>query len=130
MELLENVRESKDKLKFDSALFTNGLIVEWVVLYEGVFMKMSLEDEVTEVSALVTERLMKCKYRLIFSEKLERKVYTLIEWIDKPLFKKYKKLFGYTDIGWTVKHPKQLIRALISDGIWSADDDCELVDES
>lgn len=93
-------------------------------------MKMSLEDEITQVADVVIDRLMKCKYKLIFSEKIERKVYTLIEWIDKSLFKKYKKLFGYTDIGWTVKHPKQLIRALIFEGIWSAEDDCEFVEES
>ena len=65
------------------------------------------------------ERLILVKYKSVYSEKLDRKVYTLIDWIDKEVFKKYKKLFGYTDIGWTVKHPKQLIRALIADGIWN-----------
>jgi len=64
------------------------------------------------------ERFIEDKYKLIYSEKLDRKVYTLIDWIDKDVFKKHKKLFGYTDIGWTVKHPKQLIRALVSEGIW------------
>ena len=64
------------------------------------------------------ERMMEEKYNLVFSEKLDRKVYTLIDWIDKPTFKKHKKLFGYTDIGWTVKHPKQLIRALVAEGVW------------
>ena len=83
---------------------------------------MSLEDDITEVSDSIVEQLMQTKYRLVFSEELERKVYTLFEWIDKSIFKKYKKLFGYTDIGWTVKHPKQLIRALISEGIWSIND--------
>ena len=83
---------------------------------------MSLEDDITEVSDSIVEQLMQTKYRLVFSEELDRKVYTLFEWIDKSIFKKYKKLFGYTDIGWTVKHPKQLIRALISEGIWSIND--------
>ena len=64
------------------------------------------------------ERLIEEKYKLVYSEKLDRKVFTLIDWIDKITFKKYKKLFGYTDIGWTVKHPKQLIRALVEEGIW------------
>ena len=65
------------------------------------------------------ERLIEEKYKSVFSEKLDRKVYTLIDWIDIEVFKKHKKLFGYTDIGWTVKHPKQLIRALVADGIWT-----------
>ena len=90
---------------------------------------MSLEDEITEVSDSTVEQLMKTKYRLVFSEELERKVYTLFEWVDKSIFKKYKKLFGYTDIGWTVKHPKQLIRAHVSEGIWSLDDVEEAVEE-
>ena len=90
---------------------------------------MSLEDDITEVSDSIEEQLMKTKYRLVFSEELERKVYTLFEWVDKSIFKKYKKLFGYTDIGWTVKHPKQLIRALVSEGIWSIDDVEEAVEE-
>ncbi|MCE7734254.1 MAG: hypothetical protein GPJ54_05195 [Candidatus Heimdallarchaeota archaeon] len=64
------------------------------------------------------ERLIEQKYKTVFSEKLDRKVYTLIDWIDKEVFKQHKKLFGYTDIGWTVKHPKQLIRALVEAGIW------------
>lgn len=64
------------------------------------------------------ERLIEEKYKSVFSEKLDRKVYTLVDWIDKEIFKKYKKLFGYTDIGWTVKHPKQLIRALVNEGVW------------
>ncbi|MHA2033526.1 MAG: hypothetical protein ACW99Q_29505 [Candidatus Kariarchaeaceae archaeon] len=68
------------------------------------------------------ERLIEEKYKLVFSEKLGRKVYTLIDWIEKPVFKRYKKLFGYTDIGWTVKHPKQLIRALVSEGLWHTED--------
>ncbi|MCE7733275.1 MAG: hypothetical protein GPJ54_00260, partial [Candidatus Heimdallarchaeota archaeon] len=25
----------------------------------------------------------------------------------------------YTDIGWTVKHPKKLIRALVAEGVWN-----------
>ncbi|OLS24965.1 MAG: hypothetical protein HeimC2_20200 [Candidatus Heimdallarchaeota archaeon LC_2] len=83
---------------------------------------MSLEDDVIEISDSIVEQLMHSKYKLVFSEKLERKVYTLFEWVDKSIFKKHKKLFGYTDIGWTVKHPKQLIRVLISEGIWSCND--------
>ncbi|MDH5404408.1 MAG: hypothetical protein OEY49_18050, partial [Candidatus Heimdallarchaeota archaeon] len=45
------------------------------------------------------ERIMELKYRRVYSERLARKVYVLIDWIEKPLFKKYKRLFGYTDIG-------------------------------
>ena len=83
---------------------------------------MSLEDEVKEVPDSIVEQIMNTKYRLVFSEKLDRKVYTLIDWIDKSTFKRYKKLFGYTDVGWTVKHPKRLIRELITEGIWSSTD--------
>ncbi|MCE7735210.1 MAG: hypothetical protein GPJ54_10055 [Candidatus Heimdallarchaeota archaeon] len=39
-------------------------------------------------------------------------------WVEKSVFKRHKTLFGYTDIGWTVKHPKQLIRALIIEEVW------------
>jgi hypothetical protein len=76
-------------------------------------------SENSKISEEDMERLINEKYKLIFSEKLGRKVYTLIDWIEKPVFKKYKKLFGYTDIGWTVKHPKQLIRALVAEGVWN-----------
>lgn len=40
-------------------------------------------------------------------------------WIDEPVFKRRKKFFGYTDIGWTVKHPEDLIKALVEEGVWS-----------
>ncbi|MHA2097109.1 MAG: hypothetical protein ACW99A_00375 [Candidatus Kariarchaeaceae archaeon] len=79
---------------------------------------MSEINENHKISEEDMERLIDEKYKLIFSETLGRKVYTLIDWIDKSVFKKYKKLFGYTDIGWTVKHPKQLIRALVAEGVW------------
>lgn len=79
---------------------------------------MSDQNEINKLSEEEIEQLMQAKYKLIFSEKLGRKVYTLIDWIDKPIFKRHKKLFGYTDIGWTVKHPKQLIRVLVAEGVW------------
>lgn len=79
---------------------------------------MSDQNDNHTLSEEDLNRLIEEKYKLVFSEKLERKVYTLVDWIDKSTFKKYKKLFGYTDIGWTVKHPKQLIRALVEEGIW------------
>ncbi|MFV2014865.1 MAG: hypothetical protein ACC656_05535 [Candidatus Heimdallarchaeota archaeon] len=34
------------------------------------------------------ERLIEEKYKLVYSEKLDRKVFTLIDWIDKITFKK------------------------------------------
>ena len=66
--------------------------------------------------------LMDKKYKLVYSERLGRKVYVLREWIDKSVFKRHKKLFGYTDIGWTIKYPKQLIRVLVQEEIWSLED--------
>lgn len=65
------------------------------------------------------ERLMEEKYREVYSEELGRYVFVIRSWVEKPVFKRYKSLFGYTDIGWTVKHPKQLIRALVEEGIWT-----------
>lgn len=79
---------------------------------------MSDTDNNHTISDEDIERLIHEKYKSVFSEKLDRKVYTLVDWIDKEIFKKHKKLFGYTDIGWTVKHPKHLIRALIEEGVW------------
>lgn len=67
------------------------------------------------------EFLLSTKFKIVYSQKLDRNVYTLIEWVEKSVFKKYKKLFGYTDIGWTVKHPKQLSRALLSENIWKVE---------
>ena len=72
----------------------------------------------TELTQDELDNLIEEKYKLVYSERLGRKVYTLAEWVDKEVFKRHKKLFGYTDIGWTVKHPKQLIRALVKEGVW------------
>ena len=47
----------------------------------------------------------------------------LKDWIDKATFKRHKKLFGYTDIGWTIKHPKQLVRVLVAEGVWNLETD-------
>jgi hypothetical protein len=66
-----------------------------------------------EISVLLEE-----KFKLVYSQRLAKKVYVLKEWVDKPAFDRHKKLFGYTDIGWTVKYPKQLIRVLLKEGIW------------
>lgn len=68
-----------------------------------------------EISQLLEE-----KFKLVYSQRLAKKVYVLKEWVDKPVFDRHKKLFGYTDIGWTVKYPKQLIRVLIREGIWQS----------
>ncbi|MHA2248763.1 MAG: hypothetical protein ACXAD7_00305 [Candidatus Kariarchaeaceae archaeon] len=75
----------------------------------------------TELTQDELDYLLEEKYNLVYSERLGRKVYTLDEWVDKDIFKRHKKLFGYTDIGWTVKHPKQLIRALVKEGVWDLD---------
>lgn len=72
----------------------------------------------TELNNAEIEYLVKQNYKMVYSERLGRNVFQLKDWVDKSVFKRHKKLFGYTDIGWTVKHPKQLIRALISEGIW------------
>lgn len=63
-------------------------------------------------------KLMKDKYRKVYSERLDKYVYVMKHWVPKPVFKSYKQLFGYTDCGWTVKHPKTLIKILIDDGTW------------
>lgn len=75
------------------------------------YLKLDVPEE-------VIDELLNEQYTLVFSEKLQKKVYVLKVWIEKPLFKKYKKLFGYTDIGWTVKHPRNLTKALIYEGIF------------
>lgn len=66
--------------------------------------------------------LMEEKFRKTYSDRLGKDVYVLIEWLEKLIFKKHKKLFGYTDIGWTVKEPKKLIRELIKEGVWTIED--------
>lgn len=71
----------------------------------------SFDEEINKIISL--------KLKLVFSERLGRKVYVLKDWIDKATFKRHKKLFGYTDIGWTIKHPKQLVRALVAEGVWN-----------
>lgn len=63
------------------------------------------------------KRLLEEKFRLVYSERVGTEVYVLIDWLEKSIFKKYKNLYRYTDIGWIVRHPKQLIRSLIRDGI-------------
>ncbi len=63
-------------------------------------------------------KIMEEKYLRVYSEMLDKKVYTLKHHLTKELFKRYKKQFGYADVGWTVKHPKRLIQLLIMDGIW------------
>ena len=78
----------------------------------------NIEGDSARVSIEEMDRLIENKYRLVYSERLGRKVYVLKNWVDKAIFKRHKKLFGYTDIGWTVKHPKQLIRVLVTETIW------------
>lgn len=65
------------------------------------------------------ERMMEKKFKVVYSERLEKDVHVIKIWIDEPVFKRHKKLFGYTDIGWTVKHPEDLIKALVEEGVWS-----------
>ena len=65
------------------------------------------------------ERMMDEKYRKVYSEELGRYVFVIRSWVEKSVFKRHKTLFGYTDIGWTVKHPKQLIRALVTEEVWT-----------
>ena len=84
------------------------------------------DNDSTELSMSEIEFLVNQNYKMVYSERLGRKVYQLIDWVDKSVFKRHKKLFGFTDIGWTVKHPKQLIRALISEGIWVLPTDIRL----
>ena len=83
-------------------------------------------DENSESEEMLDEeisKLISLKLKLVFSERLGRKVFVLKDWIDKSTFKRHKKLFGYTDIGWTIKHPKQLVRALVAEGIWILEND-------
>ncbi len=62
--------------------------------------------------------IMNQRYKKIYSERLDKYVYVLRGWVPKDTFKKYKQLFGYCDVGWTVKHPKTLIKLLIEDQLW------------
>jgi len=55
------------------------------------------------------------------SDRLDKDVYVLIDWLDISIFKANKKFFGYTDIGWTVKHPELLASKLLHQKIWSVD---------
>lgn len=82
-----------------------------------------MEGDSFKINQQEMDHLIDSKYRMVYSERLGRKVYVLKKWVDKGVFKRHKRLFGYTDIGWTVKHPKQLIRALASEGIWGIDDE-------
>jgi hypothetical protein len=79
---------------------------------------METNSESHEMSDEEINQIISLKLKLVFSERLGRKVFVLKDWIDKSLFKRHKKLFGYTDIGWTIKHPKQLVRALVAEGTW------------
>jgi len=75
----------------------------------------------SEITDTVIQQLLDKKYKMVYSERLGRKVYVLIDWVEKDVFNRHKKLFGYTDVGFTVKYPKQLIRALLIEGIWLID---------
>ena len=65
------------------------------------------------ISDLVTQY-----FTMEYSPKLGKKVYVLKTWVDKAIFERYRRLFGHTDIGWTVKHPRHLARVLYIEGIW------------
>ena len=64
------------------------------------------------------KQLVKMKYRKVFSIRLDKYVYVLRNWVDRSVFKGNKKLFGYTDIGWTVKHPLELTKIMLELGHW------------
>ena len=75
--------------------------------------------------------ILDSKYKYVYSTLLSKRVYVLNTLLPKTLFKKHKKLFGYSDIGWTVKDPKKLTTTLLEEGIWdlsknSNDDDTEV----
>jgi len=64
-------------------------------------------------------RLVEEKFKLEYSPKLGRKVYVLKTWLDKSTFERHKHLFGYLDIGWTVKYPRHLTRIMVIEGNWN-----------
>ena len=63
------------------------------------------------------------KFKLEYSAKLGKKVYVLKQWLEKGQFERHKRLFGHTDIGWTVKYPRHLARVLLIEGIWKVDEE-------
>jgi len=86
-------------------------------------MELDTHEDDFRIPEESMKKMMEIKYRKIYSEILDRKVYTLRHHLSKDLFKKYKKQFGYADVGWTVKHPKRLIQLLLLDGIWEVPED-------
>lgn len=69
----------------------------------------------------VITKVVEEKFKRQYSEKLGKKVYVLKKWLDKDIFERHKDLFGYTDIGWTVKAPRHLARVLLLEEIWESD---------
>ena len=58
-----------------------------------------MEGDSIKLSNDLMEKIIEEKYRQVYSDRLGRKVYVLKSWVSKPVFKRHKKLFGYTDIG-------------------------------
>lgn len=67
----------------------------------------------------IIDTLIDNKFKQEYSAKLGKQVYVLKQYLDKEVFERHKRLFGYTDIGWTVKYPRHLCRVLVKEGIWS-----------
>ena len=76
------------------------------------------ENVEQEMSSLQMKAILDSKYKYVYSTLLRKRVYVLNTLLSKALFKKHKKLFGYSDIGWTVKDPKKLTITLLEEGIW------------
>lgn len=74
-------------------------------------------------------RMMEEKFKIVYSERLGKNVHVIKTWVEEPVFKRHKKLFGYTDIGWTVRHPQDLIKALVEEGIWSLEKKMNITSE-
>lgn len=68
------------------------------------------------------EQLVELKFKKQYSAKIGRRVYVLLQPLDKDLFEIHKWMFGHTDIGWTVKYPHHLARVLYKEGIWKPTD--------
>jgi hypothetical protein len=81
-------------------------------------MDLKTDPRYRQIENEEIESLLDKKFKLVYSHRLAKKVYVLKEWVDKPVFDRHRKLFGYTDIGWTVKYPKQLVRILLKEGTW------------
>ena len=71
----------------------------------------------------IISQMVEEKFKRQYSPQLGRRVFVLKKWLDKPLFEKYKHLFGHLDIGWTVKYPRHLARVLITEKVWESDED-------